>query len=140
MLQRVGERMPGAGVIESPTQLRPRASRQARTRACEQPGQVRCGVGDTQVQWALRRGPTVLVWVGAALAIATLVVSLTWGTGSELTMGEQAARRAYAIGVALLAPLAALTLLSTRRAPRRGAAVIAWVAALAASLVWLTIF
>lgn len=97
-------------------------------------------MGDAQVQWALRRGPTVLVWVGAALAIATLVVSLTWGTGSELTMGEQAARRAYAIGVALLAPLAALTLLSTRRAPRRGAGVIAWVAALAASLVWLTIF
>lgn len=97
-------------------------------------------MSDSQAPWALRRGPLVLVGAAAALAVASLLLSLTWGTGSGLTTGQQAARRHYAIGVGLLVPLVALTLLFARRGSGWQAVVVAWPAALAAALVWLTLF
>ena len=96
-------------------------------------------MGDTQVRSTQPRGPVVLVGAAVALAVATLLLSSTWGTGSELTVGQRVSRRSYLIGVALLGPLLALTLLSARRA-LHGASVVAWVSALAALLVWLVIF
>ena len=96
---------------------------------------------DTQVQRTLRQGPVVIVCAAAALAVATLLLSLTWGTTEPgLTVGEQAARRQYVVGVALLAPLVAVTLLSAHRARGRRPSPVGWMAAPAALLVWLAIF